>query len=87
MVINGSSCHGSDALKVSASIHLLQMPPYAPEFNPVEHRWDGLREKFFHNRAFHSLEALNDQLARARHTGYTQRKSRTHLETLNRPSP
>ncbi len=38
------------------------MPPYSPELNPVEHIWDDLREKYFHNRAFDSLDALEDHL-------------------------
>ena len=29
---------------------------------PVEHIWDELREKYFHNRAFDSIDALEDQL-------------------------
>ena len=41
---------------------LLSLPPYAPELNPVEHVWDELREKHFHNRVFDSLDALEDQL-------------------------
>jgi transposase len=43
-------------------MQLLSLPPYAPELNPVEHLWDELREKFFHNKAFNSLDALEDQL-------------------------
>ena len=43
-------------------MQLLKLPPYAPELNPVEHVWDELREKFFHNRAFDSMDALEDQL-------------------------
>jgi DDE superfamily endonuclease len=42
---------------------LLKLPPYVPELNPIEHVWDELREKFFHNRVFESLDALQDQLA------------------------
>ena len=38
------------------------------ELNLIEHLWDDLREKFFHNRAFHSLGALEDQLALALNT-------------------
>ena len=37
-------------------------PPVRPELNPVEHVWDALREKYFHNLAFDSMEALEDQL-------------------------
>ncbi len=41
----------------------LPLPPYAPELNPVEHIWDELREKCFHNKVFNSLDALEDDLA------------------------
>ena len=41
---------------------LLSLPPDAPELNPVEYIWDELREKFFHNKAFNSIDALEDQL-------------------------
>ena len=41
---------------------------YAPEPNPVELVWDELREKYFHNRIFDSLDALEDQLEVALHT-------------------
>lgn len=47
------------------NIYLLTLPPYAPELNPIEHVWDELREKFFHNRVFKSFEALEDHLAAA----------------------
>jgi transposase len=39
------------------------LPPSSPELNPVEHLWDEIREKFFHNKAFNSLDALEDHLA------------------------
>ena len=38
------------------------MPPYSPELNPVEHLWDDLREKSFHNRVFDSIDALESHL-------------------------
>ena len=41
---------------------LLPLSSYAPELNPVEHAWDELLEKHFHNRVFDSLDALEDQL-------------------------
>jgi transposase len=44
---------------------LLKLPPYAPELNPIEHVWDELREKFFHNRVFKSIDALEDHLIEA----------------------
>jgi hypothetical protein len=65
MVIDGAGWHCSEALKAPDNIYLLKLPPYAPELNPIEHVWDELREKFFHNRVFKSLGALEDHLAEA----------------------
>jgi len=65
MVIDGAGWHRSDVLKAPTNIYLLKLPPYAPELNPIEHFWDELREKFFHNRVFKSLDALEDHLALA----------------------
>jgi transposase len=62
MVIDGAGWHRAGMLKVPENIYLLKLPPYAPELNPIEHVWDELREKFFHNRVFASLDALDDQL-------------------------
>ena len=65
MVIDGAGWHRSNALKAPDNIYLLKLPPYAPELNPIEHVWDELREKFFHNRVFKSLDALEDYLTGA----------------------
>lgn len=39
--------------------------PYSPELNTQEHTWDGLREKYFHNRAFENIDALENHLVAA----------------------
>jgi transposase len=65
MVIDGAGWHRSDALKAPENIYLLKLPPYAPKLNPIEHLWDELREKSFHNRIFKSLDALEDHPALA----------------------
>lgn len=62
MVLDGAGWHRSAALQAPTNMRLLSLPPYAPELNPVEHIWDELREKYFHNKAFDSLNALEDQL-------------------------
>ncbi|WP_407830637.1 hypothetical protein [Verminephrobacter eiseniae] len=36
------------------------MPPHSPELNPQEHLWDGFRKKYFRNRVFGSIDALED---------------------------
>jgi len=43
-------------------MRLIPLPPYAPELNPMEHVWDDLREKSFHNRVFESIDALENHL-------------------------
>jgi transposase len=68
MVIDGAGWHRSGMLKAPDNIYPLKLPPYAPELNPIEHVWDELREKFFHNRVFDSLEALEGQLMRGLNT-------------------
>jgi transposase len=67
MVLDGAGWRTSGLLKMPQNMKLLPLPPYAPEFNPVEHVWDELREKSFHNRVFNSLSALEDQLELALH--------------------
>ena len=63
MVLDGASWHSTKSLIAPPNMRLLPLPPYAPELNPVEHIWDELREKCFHNKAFDSLDALEDDLA------------------------
>lgn len=65
MVLNGAGWHQSQSLTLPANLRLLKLPPYSPELNPVEHLWDNLREKSFHNRVFDSLDALEGHLETA----------------------
>lgn len=63
MIVDGAGWHRSEALVVPKNMRLIKLPPYAPELNPVEHLWDELREKFFHNRVFKSIDALEYHLS------------------------
>jgi transposase len=67
MVLDGAGWHRSEALIIPDNIRLLSLPPYSPELNPVEHVWDDLREKEFHNRVFDSIDSLEDHLEKALH--------------------
>jgi len=62
MVLDGAGWHTANDLRAPANMRLLFLPPYSPELNPVEHLWDELREKHFHNRVFASLGALEQHL-------------------------
>lgn len=63
MVLDGAGWHQA-AFKLPCNLRLHFLPPYSPELNPQEHIWDELREKFFHNQTFDSLDALEDQLVK-----------------------
>ena len=62
MILDGAGWHKSKLLKVPHNMRLVSLPPYSPELNPVEHIWDELQEKSFHNRVFDSLDSLEDHL-------------------------
>jgi hypothetical protein len=68
MQVDGAGWHCSSELRVPENMRLIQQPAYSPELNPVEHIWDHIRENFFVNRLFTSLEmvvgALVDGLSR-----------------------
>lgn len=67
MVLDGAGWHQSGSLSLPSNLRLLKLPPYSPELNPVEHLWDELREKSFHNRVFDSIDALENHLEQALH--------------------
>jgi len=62
MITDGAGWHNTVSLTIPANMRLVKLPPYSPELNPVEHLWDELREKSFHNRVFRSIEALENHL-------------------------
>ena len=66
MVVDGAGWHRNQELRLPRNLQLLFLPPYAPELNPVEHRWDDLREKSCHTRVFDSIESLEAPREQAR---------------------
>lgn len=65
LIMDQPGWHKAKRLKVPDNITLHWLPPYSPELNPVEHLWDDLREKWFSNKVFNSLEAVEIQLMQA----------------------
>lgn len=55
---DGAPSHRSGTLIVPDNIHLIELPPYSPELNPVEHLWEEMREKEFWNQTFKSMSAV-----------------------------
>ncbi|MEE8436340.1 MAG: transposase, partial [bacterium] len=65
IILEGAGWHKNQKIPLPSNLRLVFPPPYAPELNPAEHLWDELREKFFHNRVFDSIDALEDPLVSA----------------------
>lgn len=65
MVMDQAGWHKAKNLKVPENIRLIWLPPYSPQCNPVEHIWDEIREKWFANKVFQSLDAVEDTLVEA----------------------
>jgi putative transposase len=62
MQVDGAGWHRANDLVVPENIRLISQPACSPELNPVEHIWDELREKHFHNRCFPSLKYVTEVL-------------------------
>jgi len=65
LILDRAGWHTAKDLTVPRNITLQYLPPYSPELNPAEHLWDEIREKWFLNRYFNSLESVEDQLMQA----------------------
>ena len=68
MFMDQAGWHKSKKLRVPANIELAFLPPYSPELNPQEQIWDELREKFFANKTFKSLNTVMDNAVKALQT-------------------
>ena len=65
VIWDGAGFHPtSTATNLPARIHLLPLPPYSPELNPVEGLWDQMKDGLC-NRVFPTLDALEDALTDA----------------------
>ena len=65
MFLDGAGWHRANNLAVPENMRLEALPPYSPQLNPVEHIWDEIREKWFANEVFNSLDAVEDRLVEA----------------------
>ncbi len=62
MILDRAGWHFSKKLQIPENIRIMPLPAYSPELNPVEHLWEDLREKKFHNKACDSLDEVEDEL-------------------------
>lgn len=62
MLMDQASWHKAQKLKIPQNMRLVWLPAYSPQCNPVEHIWDEIREKWFANKVFDSMAAVEDIL-------------------------
>jgi transposase len=65
MVMDKAGWHRAKDLKIPTNMRIIFLPPYSPELNPVEHLWEEIREKWFPNKVFKSLDAVECVLVEA----------------------
>ena len=65
MIQDGAPRHSPGALDIPENMMIQTLPPYSPELNPTENIWDDMREKFFANVVFKSMEAVENKLSEA----------------------
>lgn len=62
LVCDGAAWHKSNSLNIPHNIHLLFIPPYTPEMNPIEQVWKEIRKRGFRNEIFQTLDKVVDRL-------------------------
>lgn len=65
MVADNAPWHKSNGLFVPENMEIFPLLPYTPELNPIEMIWDEIREKFFKNKFFKTLNGVSDKLCEA----------------------
>lgn len=62
LLVEIAGWHLSGGLSFPDNVRFIHQPAYSPELNPAEHLWEELREKELANKAFDSLDTLEDAL-------------------------
>jgi transposase len=60
LVWDGAGYHVAKALRVPANLTVLRLPPYSPELNPVEQLWLYLRGRYWSNRVYPDIGAVEE---------------------------
>lgn len=60
LVCDGAAWHKSNGLSIPDNIHIVFIPPYTPEMNPIEQIWKEIRKIGFRNEVFQTLQKVID---------------------------
>ena len=61
LIMDNASFHKSKKLEIPNNIKIYFIPPYSPELNPQERRFEDIK-KFLKNKIFKSLEELQEKI-------------------------
>lgn len=64
LIWDGAGFHTGKDLVVPGNVSLIQLPPYAPELNPVENLWHYLRSHHWSNREYDGYKGLQEEAIR-----------------------
>jgi transposase len=62
LVVDGAGWHKSQALVMPKNIHIIYLPPYSPELNPVERFWLFIKSQTIRNKIYGSLQDLENEV-------------------------
>jgi len=65
LVCDGAPNHRQISIKIPENIMIHHLPPLSPQLNPAENIWDEMKEKFFHNKIFRSMEEVLSRMSDA----------------------
>src|SRR5947209_15051387 len=65
LIWDGAGFHTSGDLVVPSNVSLIQLPPYSPEWNPVENLWHYLRSHYWSNREYEGYQDLQREAVRS----------------------
>jgi len=65
LICDKAPCHRSGELVIPDNIKLLYLPAYCPQLNPSENMWEEIREKFFTNLVFNSIDSVVNKVVEA----------------------
>ncbi len=62
LIMDQAGWHKAKDLKIPPNIHILYLPPYSPELNPVERLWLHIKRNILNNRIYDTIEDLEGSL-------------------------
>ena len=63
LVMDQAGWHRAKGLIIPKNIHIVYLPPYSPELNPVERLWGYIKQHTIKNRVYPTIAALEDAVS------------------------